>query len=1107
MKHLFFTLFFSLSALGNTIDISLSLLNPSLQELIEDIEMQTDLKFAYGENIEMSQELSGSFEFSEMSLREVLKKLSLITPYEFRILNNNILILPDELSDEPTPKTTRTKELVQTTISGTVTDDSGMPVPSVNVQEKGTDNGVLTDFDGEFSIQVASASSVLVFSYVGMKTIEIPVSSGSPMSVELENETQDLEEVVIVGYGQQKKATVTGSISTITSEKLEETPVTNLSNALAGRLPGVVVNTRSGAPGEDDATIFIRGKGTLGNTSPLIVIDGIPDRGGFSRLNPEDIESFSVLKDASAAIYGARAANGVILITTKRGKEGKAQFSFNNSFGMSQPTRLPNLMESWQYATVENEYADNFSGAPHKWTSEDIEKFKDGSSPLSHPSTNWLDAIMKDWTNQSNHSLTVRGGSEHVQYYLSGQYLKQNGGFRNGDFPYEQYQLRANLDVELTDDLSISLDLANREEDRNAPSAGSYGNIMYSSSRTYPYLVPRYPNGLAGKGFQPAEPNLAVGTSLEGGYNKRKTNLFNSKIGFDYNLPVDGLKLTGYAAFDYTFYNQKHFENIWDEYVYDSGTGEFEAVPVGRERNLTINKNDWNTQTFHIQLDYQKSFGDHNFDAFIAYEQSKYKYSALYAYREGFPSDLLDQMFAGDINKALTNNGSESASGRINYFGRVNYDFADKYLATVTMRYDGSQNFPKGKRFGAFPSVSVGWNISEEDFMDRLNFVNDLKIRASWGQMGNDNVGAYQYLSTYHYPKYNEWPWGIQGGYAFGDDIQYVSGFLEDKVPNPNITWEKATTYNIGLDGNLFDHMLNFSIDAFRSLRTDILIARNESVPGYTGLNLPDENLGEVMNQGIELNLGHTNFINDDLTFTANGNFSFARNEVKFLDEAKDLPFYQRKEGFPIDSYVVYESDGIFQTQQEVDNYPHLPGTGPGDVKLVDVNGDGEISELDQVRKNYGITPEIIYGLNLGLTYKRFDFSLFFQGQANAYLNMMPYLNYDQDYFNQRWQQEGDNTYPRVFRDMNSGSGPSNRTSEFWLKKADFLRLKNVNVSYRLPEGWINDLKLESATVYFQGSNLFTIDNIKYFDPESSSGSSISYPMQRILQLGLDINF
>lgn len=1090
--------------------ITLNLENVSFARLLDEIESKTDFRFVYQtREVNLTRKISVKGEKEKVT--SILDRIFQNTAITYKIIDKQIFLRKStnlKSSNSNYQSSIGILQNLQFQINGTITDENGAPLAGANIVEKGTTNGVTADFDGNFSMEVADEHAVLVVTYIGFATLEVAIDGRATINVILKESAAGLDEVVLVGYGTQTKATLTGSIVTLDSKKLEETPVANLSNAIAGQLPGVIVNTRSGAPGDDEANILIRGKGTLGNTQPLIVIDGIPDRGGFSRMNPEDIESFSVLKDASAAIYGARAANGVILITTKRGNSGKPQFSFNTSVGWSQPTRLPNLLDSWQYATVENEYTDNFSGAPHKWSDEDIQKFKDGSDPLTHPNTDWLDYIIKDWTMQTNNSFTVRGGSEAVKYYVSSQYLDQKGGFKNGDFPYSQFQLRANLDIQLTKTFSLGLDLSNRKENREAPAAGSYGDIMHTASATYPYLVPYYPNGLPGKGFQASEPNLAVSTSERGGYNKRTDNIYNTKVSFSWDLPLVGLNLNGYGAYDTQFYHRKQFKDTWDEYTYDETTGDYDLVPSGNVRSLGINKNDWNTTTYHLQLDYKRSFGEHNIDAFVAYEQSKFVGTYLYAYREGFPSNQLQDLFAGDVNKALTNNSSSTAFGRMNYFGRVNYDFAGKYLASFTLRYDGSQNFPKGERFGAFPGISVGWRLSEESFLKDNEIVNNLKLRASVGKMGNDAVAPYQYLASYEYSDYDAYGWGVQTGYAFGDNVKYVPGFVESTVPNPYITWEKATTTNLGFDSNLFDNKLGVVFDVFHSIRKDILIARSESVPDYTGLKLPDENLGEVLNNGFEIDVSYRDRITDDLSYSISGNFSLAKNKVKYLDEATDIPEYQKKEGYPIDSYVVYDADGLFQTQEEVDNYPHLNGTGPGDVKLIDTNNDGEIDEKDQIRRNYGITPEMIYGLNLGLSYKNFDLTVFFQGQGNAYLNIIPSLNYDQDFFDGRWQKEGDNDYPRVFRDLNSGSGPSNRTSTYWLKPADFLRLKNVYLSYNLPQDWMSHVFLSNAKIYLQASNLFSIDQIKYFDPESSSSNGLeSYPIQRTVQIGLDLKF
>ncbi len=1088
---------FASRSYSQNIHFNLSVKDASIIQVFDEIERVTDFGFLFKtDQLDLNKRYTLDIKNTDVNriLNTVLDK----DQYSFRIVERTIVITknnPGKLWNE-----------APSSVRGKVTDANGQALPGVTVVIKGTNRGTVTDTDGNYSLTGISSDATLVFSFVGMRQQEIEIGGKSKVDVVMQEESIGLNEVVAIGYGTQKKVNLTGSIATVDETQITESPQPNLSNKLAGLLPGVIVNSRSGAPGDDDATIYIRGKGTLGNTDALVVIDGVPSDDGFSRLNPEDIESFSVLKDASAAIYGARAANGVILITTKRGKEGKTRFTFKNNVGWSQPTRMSDLLNSWQYATVENEYCDNFSGAAHKWTDEEIQKFKDGSSPLAYPSTDWLDILFKDWTMQSNHTLSASGGNNTVSYYLSGQYLSQKGPFENGNFPYQQFQWRSNLDIQLTKSLSLKFDMSFRKQKRHDPPAGSYSSIMSNAKSAYPYLVAYYPNGLPGKGLQDSEPNLAVATSKEGGLDRKVDNIVDTKVNFQWQSPVKGLKMSGFAVYNAHFYNRKNFVNYWDEYTYDESTGEYELVESGIQRNLTVYKNDWTTSTYHVQVDYANSFGDHNIDAFVAAEQSHYDESNLSAYRQGFTSDLLQELFAGDVNDALTNYGSEDASGRVNYFGRVNYNFRSKYLASFTLRYDGSQNFPKGHRFGAFPGVSVGWRLSEEPFLKDNPSVNYLKIRASWGKMGNDNVDPYQYLGSYQYPDYNSYGWGVQTGYAFGDDVTYVAGLEESTLPNTNITWETANTFNVGLDANFFHERLTLVLDAFRSKRTGILIERTESVPEYTGMSLPDENLGIVVNKGLEAQLSFRGEIAGGLKYTAGGNLSFVRNKVKYMDEAVDTPDYQKTEGYPIDSWVLYKADGLFQTQEEVDNYPHLNGTGPGDVKLVDVNGDKEISEKDQVRKKYGITPEIVYGINAGLTWKNFNLSVLFQGQSHALLNIKPSLNYNPAFFYGRWQKEGDNRYPRVFRDMNSGSGPSNYNSTFWLRKANFIRLKNVNLSYSIPERLLKPVFLSGAKFYLAGSNLFTIDKIKYFDPESSSGSGLGYyPIQRTFSIGLDL--
>ncbi|HEY0273774.1 MAG TPA: SusC/RagA family TonB-linked outer membrane protein, partial [Chitinophaga sp.] len=567
---------------------------------------------------------------------------------------------------------------------------------------------------------------------------------------------------------------------------------------------------------------------------------------------------------------------------------------------------------------------------------------------------------------------------------------------------------------------------------------------------------------------------------------------------------LQGLALTGYAGYDPHYWSEKQFNNTWNEYVYNPSTQQYDVSPLGLDRTLNVTKGSTEVTTLHAELDYKRSFGKNNIDAFAAYEQSQDNYDYISAYRAGFVSGALPELFAGPQNVNTTNNEGTSYGGRINYFGRINYDYANKYLASFTLRDDGSLNFAPGKRYGIFPSISAGWVMSEEPFMkDHLSFVNHLKLRASWGQMGNDNVGAYQYLATYQFSGSNG-----QNGYTFGNNLTSVQGLVENAAPNPNITWERAATTNLGLEAILFKERLSFSLDLFRSERTNILAARNLSVPDYTGLSLPQENIGRVLNRGLEAQLSYHGTLSQDFSYNVAGNLSFARNKVQFLDEAPGIPDYQKREGYPIDAYVVYEADGLFQTKDQVSAYPHINQTMPGDVKLIDVNGDNVIDSKDQVRKYYGTTPEIVYGFNLDATYKRFSLSVFFQGQANAYLSIRPNLNFDQAFFYGRWQQEGDNRFPRIFMDKNSAAGESSYNSTFWLRNAGFLRLKNVYLSYDLPRDWMNTCHMSAGKFFLTAANLFTIDQIKYFDPETNSSNGVgNFPILRTIQVGLNLGF
>lgn len=989
-------------------------------------------------------------------------------------------------------------------ITGTVTDSAtGSPLMGVTIQVKGRSMGTTTDANGNFSLEVAD-DAVLVVSYLGYNKKEVAVNGKTTFNIALAAAAMGLSQVVVVGYGTQRKVDVTGAISSVKGTVLKRSPAANLSNSLAGRIPGVVLNNRSGEPGNDASNILIRGKGTLNDNSPLIVIDGVADRGSFDRLNPNDIASITVLKDASAAIYGARAANGVILVTTKRGKTGKPTITYNGDFGLTQPTRLPHLVNAWQYATYINEVNDR-KGIPHQFSSEDIQKYKTGKDPLNYPNTDWYHAIIKNFSPQTRHSLSLSGGGQKIEYYLSGQYSYQDGIFRNSATYYHQYNLRSNIDAHITKSLEVSLDISGRIEDRHysnySSNSGGY-TIFGVALGIYPTLPAYYPNGLPGPGKELALNPVLMATGKTG-YDKEKDYFLRNKLSFKLNLSeiTKGLFIKGSAAYDFHFNNDKRFKNNWDAYQYNKNTKQYVNIKaVEGLKTLNESFRNFHHKTYDLTIGYDNSFGSHNISAFIAYEQSENYNEGISAYRTGFPTDLIDQMDFGS-NTGKDNGGNASHSARQDIFGRITYNFNEKYLAEFILRHDGSFNFPNGKRWGTFPAVSVGWRISEESFFRKnISFVNQLKLKASWGRLGNDRVPRYQYVQLYN----------LDGGYYFGASDNLVPGLSPGVVPNPGITWEVADTKNVGLESSLWNGLLSLDANYFFSTRSNILIPRNASIPTSTGLadDLPDENIGVVKNHGFEIDANHRRKINKDFSYYLGFNYTYTKNEVVFMDEAAGIPDWQRIEGHPMDSWLVYKTKGIFNTQKEIDQSVHLAGTKPGDLRYIDVNDDGEISSNDMVRIYESPTPMSIYGITMGFNYKGIGLNILWQGQGKAMQLIQPEQGDATTpplwMFEDRWTPDHPNrNFPASF-DRNDAV--NNRSSDFWLKNASFIRLKTIELSYTFPEKIIAHLNLKNLRVYLNGFNVFTFSEIKYYDPEINVERGNYYPQTRIFNVGINVS-
>jgi TonB-linked SusC/RagA family outer membrane protein len=989
--------------------------------------------------------------------------------------------------------------VIDVTVTGKVTDEKGDPLPGVTVSVPGTTIGTATDLDGEYSLTVAEGST-LVFSFIGFESQTIALGGRSTIDIVLKEDMASLEEVVVVGYGEQKRATITGSIATVGGDKLAAVPAINYSNTLAGRIPGLTAVTRTGEPGGDAATLRIRGANTLGNNSPLIVVDGIANR-GLDRLNPTDIESITVLKDASAAIYGAQAANGVILITTKRGNIGAPEVTAEFNQGWAMPTMLPKMADAQTYATMLNEVS-QYNGQAPVYTAEEVQKFGDGSDIWRYPNTNWFEETLKPSTQQRTGNLSVRGGSENMNYFVSVGGNFQDGIYINSATKYSQVNFRANLDGKISENIKMSFDVAGRQENRNYPTR-SASSIFSFLMRGKPTLHAYWPNGLNGPDIEYGD-NPVVITTDQTGYDKDKIFDLNSRMNLDITLPwIKGLSITGNIAVDKTFQNNKLWQTPWYLYTWDGVTYNENNEPhlVRGQRGYSdprLRQTGTETQRVTINglINYNRSFNDtHHLSLLVGSERISGESMNFGGFRRYFISTAVDQLFAGgELEQAAF--GSATKNARLNYFGRANYDFLGKYLFEFVFRYDGSYIFPAEGRYGFFPGVSAGWVMTEENFLkNKVSWINFLKIRGSWGQTGNDRIEPFQFLTSYGFGSTN---------YVFNESWEDKT-LSELRIANPNITWEVANQSNIGIDGQFFNGRFTVAADYFYNLRTNILWQRSASVPYTSGLTLPRENIGEVVNQGVELALGYSNTAGQ-LSYTVSVNGGYQQNEIKFWDETPGAPEWQRSTGSPMNTTLVYKAIGVFKDQAAVDAYPSWVGARPGDIIFEDVNQDGVIDGLDRVRIQKTDLPTFQGGLNIDLRYKNFYSNIFFQGATGAQRNMYYEFqgeggNYRMADAEGRWTEENPTaTKPRAWNRY--AEYWRNYSNTYWLVDSDYLRLKNLVVGYNFSNPFFGNARLN---VYVSGMNLFTWTTIEDHDPESTSNTA--YPLNKVYNVGAVLSF
>ena len=977
-------------------------------------------------------------------------------------------------------------------VTGTVVSSlDGTVLPGVNVIVKGTTIGTTTDFDGGFSLSVSS-EDLLVFSYVGFKTQEVSVGNKSSFSISLEEDASQLDEVIIVGYGTQKKANLTGSLSTVKTDDIKDRPITQASQMLSGQAAGVSVLQQSGKPGGDGATIRIRGVGTLGNSNPLILVDGVIS--SLDAVNPADIESMTVLKDAaSASIYGSRAANGVILVTTKQGKVGKLRVDYDGYAGVQEATSLPDYVtNSVDFMELKNLAIHNEDPTASPFYSQaQIDEYRTGTDPYIYPNTDWNDVMYRTAFIQS-HNLRVSGGTEKTKYSFSAGYLDQEGVLLGTSA--EQYNVRMNLNSQVSEKFDFSVNISGRHDDIHDPVVGA-GTLTGWVNRALPMYGVTLADGRYADTWLGNSSQNSLAGAQTGENDLMKDRYILSTTG-TYEF-IEGLKLTGMVAVQKEYNLRKTF--IPELFTYNPKTFEPKAQGSGGTPLSAHNSSDQRTRiTLNTRLDYARTFAEnHNTTFLIGFNQDTDRYDYMNASKAGIPSNALHEIDAGSVDP--TAGGGRVDFALQSYFGRVTYNFKEKYLFEANFRYDGSSNFADGNKWGFFPSVSAAWRISEESFMVNSDVVNNLKLRASWGQLGNQSIGPNQYSAFY----------SLGQSYSYGGSL--VGGAAQNNLPNPDITWETSTQTDIGIDFDAWDGKLGVVVDYYNKLTEDIL--RSTSISSVVGgLSPPLVNLASVKNTGWEFAVTHRNTIGD-FSYGISANYTTINNEVTKIAAPSFGSYTRIEEGRPMNEFYVIKMIGIFQDEAEVIAHGAQPGAQPGDVKFEDLDNNGVIDGDDRQAAGSSI-PTSSYGITLDAEYKGFDFLMLMQGfggiNAVTELEQLPFFNgagVPKFWVENAWTAENpNNSYPRLTRSSNYINNGW-RTSSFLLEDSSFLRIKNIQIGYSLPQDWLDRVKINKFRIYVNAQNPFTFTDYRGLDPEKNvyAGRG-SYSNVSIYSLGINLS-
>jgi TonB-linked SusC/RagA family outer membrane protein len=1092
----------------------------SLKNVLDKLELKYNVHFMYKSKLAKMQ--LSNVEDSNFTLEEELKNITIPNKLSYKKMGDNFYIVfaKDDEPIIPASQKTDLSSLPSSSlaaenitagalrtipVSGVVTDDKGQPLPGVTVLVKGTSNGTSTDVNGAWKLNVPDANAVLEFSFIGYQRQEVPVNGTTTFSIRLAADVTSMSEVVVVGYGTQKKINVTGAVTAIDGKEISAKPVGQVSAALQGVAPGVTVTTVSGQPGVDQGAVKIRGVGTINNTDPLVLVDGV--QMSMNDVDANDIQSYSVLKDAAAAaIYGVRAANGVILITTKRGSTGDAKVTYNNYFGWQNPARLAKYVGAKDFMKLVNLTAAN-SGAGAAYTDAQIAAYDDPNRDTDlYPDNYWLKKILTGSGFQQEHALGVSGGTEKATYHFSANYFDQKGLISNMDF--NRITVRLNTDIHVSKKFTLSADISARLNDRNEPQ-GVAGSAWYQFGQgavINPLTVDKYKNGVWGivRGGQ-----NPIRLQKEGGIYNYKSNLFTGNFKGVYDV-AKGLKLIGTAAVNYeSGYNTMRSKSL---NYFKNPANPDTILPLGLNE-LTKSAQVYWFRNFQGLADYTRQVGRSSFHLLGGASQLNETTDYLLGYRKNLATGT--SQLNGGVADGQRAEGYGMEYNLVSFFGRFNYSFDDKYMLEANVRRDGSSRFPDGQKWGTFPSFSLGWRISQESFMQDVKWVNDLKLRGSWGQLGNDRVIVDQNdPTTFNYPYQSVYSYG---SYPFGGSLNPTAGITI--YPNSGLTWETSTMTDIGVDATIFKK-LDVTFDYYNRTTKNILMTL--PIPTSVGLSAAAMNAAKVQNVGWEFGINYRGSLDNGLKYNVGFNVSDVKNkilDVKGTDQiARDNNFVYTGlvTGNPINSLYGYKAEGIFQSAEQVaDHATQTAGTGAGDLIYKDIDGDGEIKQaLDSKGGDMvylgNTMPRWTYGINLGANYMGFDLSAFFQGVAKVDIMTLPIQrapvstdgNFREEHLDSWTPGNTGAAFPRL-----QTTTQNYQASSFWVRSGAYLRLKNVQLGYTLPKPVMSRAGIDRLRLFISGSNLLTFSSLPNdIDPESPNDSRY-YPQVKTFTFGLNVQF